>query len=546
MAYIPNPDDATQPTGNVVAQTAAAEFRALKGKVNGIQAATGTKIPVRQSVLAGPVLAGLPSDIILSATALGIDLKGAATPVVLAFANGFSSGGNLDFVQSVGTDKLNFWGALPVLATSFLYLDYNAAGDPVPLSTKAPPQYGRIFDQTAASILQFGGAAASTVFLDDFGSTWIAQGAAKVQNTQIKFGTGALGGGGASNALDGATDFVKSSAFSPKVWEYGWSIRGWFYITALPAAAGIYDLANFVNAGGFGAELLVYNNAGTIKFGYNLSSNGTSNDIAALAIGTTTPAVNTWYFVELTFDKLAGKYRLNVNGTQEQSTTSALGICPTTLAAVGAKATGANFLKGYADKFEMLGYCQHTGGVAYTAPTASPSIANAGYASDFFSLLDWKLYSPSAASAAAAVNPTFIDNKRLYVGEADTDALAVLVCRPYAYQGYYEGAFAALPGAGAAIVNNHNIGTKYLKNKRLQLLCLQAESGYFSGDITDAFMMNAAASFVSPTIASDRVQIRAAWGSTDAFPRMQNLSTGAFPVFVAANWNYRLIAERGF
>lgn len=546
MAYIPNPDDATQPTGNVVAQTAAAEFRALKGKVNGIQAATGTKIPARQSVLAGPVLAGLPSDIILSATALGIDLKGASVPVVLAFAEGFSSGGNLDFIQSIGSDLLNFWGPLTVLNTSFLSLDYNAAGDPTPLKTLAPPQYGRLYDQTAASILQFGGAAASTVFKDDFGSTWAAQGGAKVQNTQIKFGTGALGGGGASNALDGATDFVKSVAFSPKVWEYGWSIRGWVYITALPAAAGIYDFADFVNAGGFGAELLVYNNAGTIKFGYNLSSNGTSNDIAALAVGTTTPAINTWYFIELTFDKLAGKYRLNVNGTQEQSTTSALGICPTTIAAVGAKGTGANFAKGYIDKFEMLNYCQHAGGVAYTAPTAAPSIANAGYASDFFSLLYWKLYSPTAASSAAAADPTFTSNKRLYLGEADTDALAVLACRPYAYQGYYEGAFGALPGLGVAIVNNHNIGTKFLKNKRLQLLCLQAENGYLAGDIVDNMMQTSAGNYVIPALASDRTQIKTAWGSSDAAWRGVNLTTGAWPGYTPAGWNYRLLAERGF
>lgn len=39
MAYIPDPTDASQPTGDVKAQTAAAEFRAIKAYLNGIVAA---------------------------------------------------------------------------------------------------------------------------------------------------------------------------------------------------------------------------------------------------------------------------------------------------------------------------------------------------------------------------------------------------------------------------------------------------------------------------------------------------------------------------
>ena len=39
MAYVPVPTDATQPTDDVKASTAAAEFRAIKGYLNGIVAA---------------------------------------------------------------------------------------------------------------------------------------------------------------------------------------------------------------------------------------------------------------------------------------------------------------------------------------------------------------------------------------------------------------------------------------------------------------------------------------------------------------------------
>ena len=49
MAYVPNPDDASQPTGSVSAQTAAAEFRALKQKLNNLQGITVTWNPADAS-----------------------------------------------------------------------------------------------------------------------------------------------------------------------------------------------------------------------------------------------------------------------------------------------------------------------------------------------------------------------------------------------------------------------------------------------------------------------------------------------------------------
>lgn len=545
MTYIPNPDDATEPTDATPAESAQAEFRALKAKVNNLQAATGTKV-TRQTVLDGPTLAGLPSCIAVSAVALGIDINGAATAIYLAFAMGFSGGGNNDFVQVIATNQANYWGALAVLNTTYLSLDQNAAGNPTPLKTLAPPQYNFLYDPSHASILQFAGANGSTVFLDDFGNTWTQQGAAKVQNTQFKFGTGGLGGGGGGNTLDGVADFVKSAAsFGAKFWSTGWFMRGWVYITTLPTAGNLAEIDSFVNAGGFGAELFCYNNAGTIHFGYNLSSNGAANDIASLAVGTTVPALNTWYYVELTFDKLAGEYRLYVNGAQEQHTTSAVALCGTTLASVGAKATGANFLKGYIDKFEMGNYCQHPGAVAYAVPTAAPSISAAGYCSDFFSLFDYVMYSVTAASTAAGLNPTLTPVTRLYIGEADTSALAVLAVRPYAYQGIYEGGYTAIPAASVAVQQAHNIGTGRIKNKRVQFQCLTADSGYTPGELIEADMNSSGVS-QRPSIWSDRLNIGFRWGNSSTNPRAESNVDGSIVNFTAANWQYKLSCERGF
>lgn len=61
MAYIPDPTDSSQPVGSVKAQTAAAEFRALKAYLNGI------------------VAGGLPATTGLEGAVLTINSVGAAS-----------------------------------------------------------------------------------------------------------------------------------------------------------------------------------------------------------------------------------------------------------------------------------------------------------------------------------------------------------------------------------------------------------------------------------------------------------------------------------
>lgn len=546
MAYVPNPDDATQPTDAVVAETAQAEFRALKGKVNTIQSATGSKVTVRNTVLWGPLLSGLPSDIILSGTALGIDLKGAATAIYLAFAAGFSTAGQNDIVQAIATDQLNYWGALPELNTSFLSLDFvSPTALPTPLLTPAPPQYGNTYSSANASLLNFANGTGATIFLDDFGNVWAQQGAAQVQNIVSKFGTTALGGSGTASELNGTSDYISSAAFAPKLWNAGWRIAGWVYMPVLPAVSAQFDIASFMNAGGFGIELFCKNNAGTINFGYNLSGAGVANDIASGVVGTVVPSPATWYFVELTYDFLAGVYRLYVNGAQDQSTASTAQICVTSLASVGASALGAHFFAGYIDKFEMGNYCKHPGAVTYTTPIAAPSIDAQGYASNFYSLFDQLMYQITAPSTVAGVNPVLTAVNRIFLGEADTSSVVVTACRPYAYQGRYISGWAALPAAGTPTSVNHNIGTGDLKDKRVQIRCLQTELGYSVGDIVDSLFTDSSGSFAPIVVWNTRSLIGFTPGST-ANIQVQSKADGTLHTVTAANWQYRLLANRGF
>src|SRR5262249_28035389 len=144
----------------------------------------------------------------------------------------------------------------------------------------------------------------------------------------------------------------------------------------------------------FGVLLQIFNNAGTIRFGYSLSSTGAAFDIATNVLGTTLPVVGTYYFVELTFDALAGVYRLYVNGTQEASTasTSRISSSATHQLSWGTRGDNNAGLQGYLDKPEFLPYCDHSNGTVYAVPTVAPSIITVNYASDFFDIQQMKMF----------------------------------------------------------------------------------------------------------------------------------------------------------
>lgn len=542
MTYIPNPDDATQPTDGEDASTAAAEFRALKAKVNNLVIASGAKLPKRQTVITGPVTSGLPTHLAVSATTLGVDIKAGVT---YGFASGFTSAGSVDLIQAVSTDITNAFGALPLFSTSFLAVDYAQNANPTALKTLVAPQYSRMYDQTQCQLLMFTGAALSTTFLDSFGNTWTAQSTARIQNNNFKFGTGALGGSGSGNALNGTSDYIKATSLN-KIYPEGWTLRGWVFMPSLPTAGNRYAIGSFLNAANFGIDFYCYNNAGTIRFGFDLSSNGSSNNVASNIVGTSTPNASTWYYVELTFDKQAGIYRLYVGGTQEQTVASALPICPTTQAAIGARANGTNFFAGYIDKVEFLPYCDHPNGTAYTVPAASPDITAQGYSPDFFSLVDYKMYQITGASMAAGADPSMTAKTRLYVGEADTNGLIVTAVRPYAYNGLYMGTLAyGQPAAATVINNNHNIGTKLI-NRKLELTNLLAELGYSVGDTVDNALMNAGGTLVPVMPWVSRNNVGFTMGSSAAVMSVVNRATGGISATTQANWGYRLIAERSF
>lgn len=451
---------ATKNTGVAAGNIPVLDGSARLPAVDGSQLTNILQPPiVRQTALFGSRDANGLANYLSAGAALNFNVAATATALRLAFAGGFGAGGDIDLVSTISADAAN-QGALAAWSTNYINTTYASSTSVAWGATLAPPQVGNVYNQAAQSVLQFAGAAGVTTFLDDFGATWSAVGGAKVQTNQFKFGTGALGGGGTSNAMTGGTDYVKSTNFT-SLGQGGWSLRGWMQPTALPGAAAFSMLAGALTSGGFGAFVGIWNNAGTIKFSYGLSSAGASFDIQAITAGTTTPVINNWYFVELTFDALAGVYRLYVNGAQEQSTTSATKVCQFQDLRIGHGNTFANGGTFYIDKPEFLPYCQHPNGTSYAGslPAAAPSVIAAGYASDWFDIGAMQMKRITAASSAAGVNPTLGAVNVLYNGEQDTNATVVTATRNYAYQGRFDNTLNPTLGTtSTSYTTNHNIG----------------------------------------------------------------------------------------
>lgn len=545
--------------GDGVAATGAGVFTRVPVGATGLQLtadaalANGVSYEIRNLERSQCPLAGVQdtagnANFLTTGAGLLPGLSATSQALLLAFGAGYDAGGNIDLAALIPADAATIGTALPASNTSYINATYTNPGAVAWGQTLAPPQHARVYDQTKQSVLQFGGVAGSTVFLDDFGNTWAAQGGAKVQTNQIKFGTGALGGAGASNALNGTTDYVKSTNFTT-LGGGGWSLRGWIYCTVLPGANLQAQAITFSNAGGFGAMVGIVNNAGTIRFGYSVSSNGTSNDIAANSNGTTLPVVNTWYFVELTYDALAGAYRLYVGGTQEQTTASALRACSGTAFMVGGRLDNTSGMPGYIDKPEILPYCQHPAGTSYAGslPAAAPSITAAGYASDFYNITTRKMFGVTGASGVAGTNPTFTAKSLMYAGEADTSGAAVTAVRSYAYKGRYQSADTVIPAAGTRTAFAANLGSQ-LGTATLwgRSLTAEAATNFTPGMVTMLYangqVTNACAAMVVNF--EDRNVLSTTIGSINEVT--VNRTTGAIGGLTAANWKMFVVADRGW
>lgn len=514
------------------ASPAAARFELL----NPVPVTAGAPSSVRQTVLSGAVdSSGLPNAL-SAGSGLALNLTAAAVALTLSFASGFDAGGETNSISRLASDVTGVLTGLPANNLSYVMADYATANSVNWGKSLAPPQYGRIYDRSRQALLHFDGAAGVTSMLDDFGNVWTAQGGAKLQTNQSKFGGSALGGGGASNALNGTSDYVSSTSVT-SLGSGSWSMRGHFFISSLAALRPIYA---FENAAGVGAYLRI-NTAGKTEL--YLSSNGTTWDIANQSVGTQTLSTGQFHFIELTFDAAAGKYIVYVNTVADNTVTSALRVCGGfTVNYLGRE--GSSYFAGYIDEFEILPYCDHPNGVTYTAPSAPQSVAAAGYASDFFSIAEMKMFKVSGPATVVGGSPAFTAVKRLYVGEALAGSAGISSIVNYAHRAQYDSGwtntlFVTLTS------RNHNIGMGPLV-RNIEFMCLAADGGFSPGDVTDSFV-----TYDTNTIAS---KLTLGTTRTAIFGNVSNQtpyygkdkSTGASFQPTASKWAYRFTASRGW
>ncbi len=504
----------------------------LQNPANGIIAQGTTSPEVRQTVLQGVTNANGYANMLSAGSGLALNLSATAMPLRTAFAQGAA-----DFIATLSADTTNVVTGLPANNLSYITQDYVSPTSVAWGSTLAPAQYGYSYNQAAQGLLHFNGSAGSTTILDDFGNVWSAQGGAKLQTNQTKFGSAALGGSGTSNALNGSTDYVVCNSIT-SLGSGSWSMRGYAYHTGLPGV-GVFGA---YNASGFGANLSI-TSAG--KTSLSLSSNGTSNDIASNTLGTATVTTGSMIEYELTFDAVGGKYLLYVNGALDQTITSSLRICAITQMRVGAAVSSGStgFMLGYIDEFEFLPYCDHPNGTAYAVPTSAPNIANPGYASDFFSIPNKTMYQVTGASATAGSNPTFTAKNRVYTAEATTGASTVSSVVNYAIQGKYDSGWTnSLPAASVVVNKNHYIGV-VPDVKELHFKCITADAGYAVGDVVKGAVQASGISHI-PSLPATSNGITFTQGASGG--SIINKSSGGWVTPTTVNWAYRFTASRGW
>lgn len=501
-------------------------------------------VPVRQTALSGVTDSNGRAIFISAGSGLACNLSATATALNLAFASGFGAGGAVDYVERITADAAGYWSNLPANSLSYLTITRNGAGNLSAGSTLAPIQEGYAYNQAAQALLHFEGAAGSTTFLDDFGNTWTAQGGAKLQTNWSKFGGSALGGSGANNALNGTSDYIKSANITT-VGNGSWALRAWVNLSSLPANS--YSMV-IACGGSYGVQLFVSNLSGVVRFSYALSTNGSSYDITNNNSGTTNPVIGTPYFVELTFDAMAGVYRLYVNGVQEASTASTNRVAAFNNGLwIGVHPALTSFLNGYVDEFEFLPYCDHPNGTIYSVPAAAKSIATPGYASDWFDISTYTMKSVSAASTAAGSNPTFTVVNRLKAGEVTTNAAGVVSVVSYAYQGKYDSGAVNAPAASTKYAAVHNLGTQ-LCTSNVYAVCLTSDQGWTAGDRLNNVQSGVSSSPNLPINYMPAISRNVAvYTSGSAYGLALNPANGGTYVSAtAANWKLGIQVQRAF
>lgn len=490
---------------------------------------------VRQSVQQGVQDANGYANMLTTGAGLRPGLSATAKACIIAFASGFGQAGAADLVSTISADVADPLAAdLKLSNTAFVHASYTSPVAVAWGSCYVPPDYGYAFDRSRGALLNFEGVNGAVTTTDDFGNTWTLNNGAQISTAKFKFGTSSL-------LLDGVNDTATSSSFT-SLGDGSWEMSAWFNINALPGVGNQAILFGAQNAGGFNVLVYLNNVAGTTKLDLNVSSNGTSEDIANGVAGTNTVwTLNQWNKVRLVFDALAGTYKvyLSLNAAAETADISvasaarALGV--TSFVIGGAT---ASFFNGNIDAFRFIRAATNT--TTETPAAVAPAIGDYPY--HWFSIPDMKMYEATAASAVAGVNPTLTARNRCFIGEADTSGAAVTAVRSYALRGKYFAEFT--PAGPSQTIKSHNIGIRPAVRVALVCTTKDASGGHFVGDEVIASSYYDGTSFRLWCVVTDRNS--AFFDNSASGLSIGDRSGATFTNITYANWKVRMYCERNF
>lgn len=490
-------------------------------------------LPARQTVLFGSSTAAGVPNFMAAGTGLRVALSAAATPMTIAFANGFGTYGASDYVTKLTANASDMTGAdLGASNTNYIFANYTNNASVTWGSTLIPVQYGATFTQNAQSLMRFAGADASTSFIDDYGNTWTAAANAQIDTAVQINGLNTL-------LLDGTGDYAECTGFT-SLGPAGWTMECKVRWNTLPAASN-QTIFSATNAGNFGLVLVLNDTAGTKKLSLSLSSTGSAANLANALLGTSTVwAAATTYHIAIVYDALAGKYFVYKDGVAEAALTitSALRICAVTRVRIGDNGAGTNQLNGAVAGFRFSPACRYANGVSFTAPDIS-TFAVEGH---WFDTTGYQMWEATTASAVAATNPTFTQRYRVIVGEADTSGAAVTAVRNYAYQGRVQVDTAAL-GASNTFTATHTLGF-VPQNWTMSYVVLVANNGYVVGEETQLY-----SAYFDGALDNRLVGYFDAFSvsiSTRAVGMSISIKGGGLATMVTTNWKARFRLYRGW
>ena len=204
------------------------------------------------------------------------------------------------------------------------------------------PHYSKV-----ALGMHMDGVNGGTAFIDTTGKTVTANGNVVTSTTQSKFG-------GTSALFDGTTDWLSiPDSADLRMGAASFTIEGFFYFSALPAASANFNLVVKGSTGGSNLEFVLYllNTAGvyTLVFASSTSGTGVTTTNSSSAWAVTTGA---WNHIAVVRDGSAIRFFIGgiASGTGTDATTFFGGAATLT---IGAGQAGINCVNGYIDDLRI-------------------------------------------------------------------------------------------------------------------------------------------------------------------------------------------------